>query len=144
VDSFFRAYTEICDQIILHATNLSKGYNSFRQTEINRKKAEQEAELRRIAEEQRREAEAAAKEGVKYEPVIPVPVVVHDAPTVTRTETGSVHQREHWDFELEDISKVGREYLMVDEKKVRQAVKDGVRSIPGFKIFLNPTMVVRT
>lgn len=40
-----------------------------------------------------------------------------------------------WAHEVEDISLVPREYLMIDEAKVKEAIKAGTRIIPGIKIF---------
>jgi ABC-type proline/glycine betaine transport system ATPase subunit len=39
--------------------------------------------------------------------------------------------RKVWAFELQDLSQVPREYLVLDEKKVRQAIRSGERAIPG-------------
>lgn len=40
-----------------------------------------------------------------------------------------------WTVEAVDLKKISREYLMVDEKKAREAVRKGVRKIPGFRIY---------
>lgn len=40
-----------------------------------------------------------------------------------------------WVHEVEDLSLVPREYLMIDEAKVKEAIKAGTRIIPGIKIF---------
>ena len=40
-----------------------------------------------------------------------------------------------WEFEIEDINKVPREYLTLDEKKVKDDLKMGIRNIPGLKIY---------
>jgi hypothetical protein len=39
-----------------------------------------------------------------------------------------------WVHEVEDINLVPREYLMIDDAKVKAAIKDGIRIIPGIKI----------
>ena len=40
-----------------------------------------------------------------------------------------------WAYEVEDLSLVPREYLMLDEAKVKEAIKAGTRIISGIKIF---------
>lgn len=40
-----------------------------------------------------------------------------------------------WTFEVVDYDQVPREYLMVDEKAIRQAIRDGNREIAGVRIF---------
>lgn len=64
-------------------------------------------------------------------PDLPVPVpVVAEAPKVE-----GVQMRKVWTFEVESVALIPAEYLVVDEKKIRQAVRDGVRDIPGVRIF---------
>jgi hypothetical protein len=47
-----------------------------------------------------------------------------------------------WTFEVIDKAKVPIEYLYVDEQVVRQAItgKDGLREIPGLRIFEKPSV----
>jgi len=51
--------------------------------------------------------------------------------------------RQVWSFALEDLSQVPREYLVLDEKKVRQAIRAGERNIPGLSVFLQQQTVYR-
>lgn len=101
---------------------------------------EREAEeARRKAEEERKKAEEAEiqkaeKEG--REAVIPEPApIVPEVKTSTHGKEGSVTYMKRWAFLIENSSEVPREYCMVDERLIRQAVKDGIRTIPGVKIF---------
>lgn len=48
---------------------------------------------------------------------------------------GQVATRRVWRFEVEDESQVPREYLVVNESEIREAVRNGVREIPGVRIF---------
>ena len=48
-----------------------------------------------------------------------------------------------WAFEITDASTVPRAYLIVDEKAIRQAVRDGVRTIPGVRIYQEESLRVR-
>ncbi len=99
--------------------------------------AEQEA-ARQAQEAEDRRAAAAA---------LPTPVaapVVAPAPTgPVRTSSGSVGTSKVWKFEIVNAGDVPREFLAVDEKLIRQAVRDGVRQIPGVRIFQGEQVRVR-
>lgn len=99
--------------------------------ELERRKAE-EASRKAQAELQAKldsEAKAAGVEPVQVEaPVIP------KAEAPVRTASGTAYQRKEWVFVVEDPKLVPREYLCVDERSIREAVRAGVRAIPGVKI----------
>jgi len=100
--------------------------------ELERRKVEEEAR-RQTAELQAKldaEAKAANVEPVKIEaPVVP------KASGPVRTAEGTSYQHTEWRFEVQDDAAIPREYLMPCETRIRQAVKDGVRNIPGVRIF---------
>lgn len=48
---------------------------------------------------------------------------------------GNTQTVKYWTFEIIDIVKIPEPYKVVNENAVRQAVRDGVREIPGIKIF---------
>ncbi len=50
--------------------------------------------------------------------------------------------RTTWEFEVLIDNEVPREYLVVDEKLIRQAIRDGVRDINGVKIFQKKSLAV--
>ncbi len=50
-------------------------------------------------------------------------------------EDGKLSKVKKWTWELEDEAAVPRKYLALDAKKIDDAVKQGVRNIPGIKIF---------
>jgi hypothetical protein len=110
--------------------------------EANRKAREEAA---RIAEEEARkkkasEAEieaarkAAEEEARKHEVVAPTVTapVVPATNNVTRTETGtSAHQVKNWKCRIVNASLVPREYCEPSTKLLNDAVKLGIREIPG-------------
>jgi septal ring factor EnvC (AmiA/AmiB activator) len=49
-----------------------------------------------------------------------------------------------WTFNLIDAAQVPREFLVVDERKIREAVKAGARDIPGVSIFEETKISVRS
>lgn len=101
------------------------------------KKAEMEA-LAKKQEAERldaiRKAEEDAAKNAVVAPTVVAPVV-QEATRVTRTESGSAFSKQPWVFEVTDPAAVPREFLSVDEKKIRDAVRMGVREIVGVRIY---------
>ena len=58
-----------------------------------------------------------------------------DLPTVNSVEDGLSYEQEYWEFEISNIKEVSAEFLKLDDKKIRQALRDGVRNISGLKIW---------
>lgn len=93
-------------------------------------------EQKRIADENKRleeEAITKAKEENSTSTDIVVPIVEQVKTTHgnVATTTGITYN----DFELVDLNLVPREYLMLDESKVKEAInKGGVKEIAGIKI----------
>jgi len=50
-------------------------------------------------------------------------------------EEGSSTTKTTWEFKLDDIEKVPMQYLQLNEKLVKEAIKLGHREIPGIEIF---------
>jgi len=102
------------------------------------KKAELEA-LAKKAEQERFEAiRKAEEEAAKNAIVAPTVIdpVVQETANITRTETGSAaFSKKPWIFEIKNESAVPREYLSVDEKKIRDAIRMGIREILGVRIY---------
>jgi len=115
-------------------------------------KIQRELDARAAALNAQREAEVR-KAAANGEPVKPIevdvlpPIVV--APVVPvqkvfRSETGSsVHLRKDWVWDVLDISLIPGKYLMVDKVAVNQAIKAGIREIPGIHIHEIETTVVK-
>jgi len=110
------------------------------------KKAELEA-LAKKAEKERLEAiqkaEEEAKENEVVAPTVVAPVV-QETPKITRTEAGSASQRKVWTFEIIDAALVPAIYKVVDEQKIRDAIRMGMRDISGIRIFEETKTVFRT
>ncbi len=88
--------------------------------------------------------EQRLKELVEQEKIeVPVPSFKPQEKTV-RSDMSTMSARKTWDFEIEDESQIPREYLMVDEKAIRKAVKSGIRSIPGVKIYEKEGLSIRS
>ncbi len=104
-----------------------------------------------IREEQERinrlRMEAARAEmelkGELSEPVDLVEVIA-EAPRRVSTEMGTVGQRMIRKWEVEDLSKVPLDYLMIDATKVGKVVRAGIPSIQGIRIWEEPILSVNT
>jgi hypothetical protein len=48
-----------------------------------------------------------------------------------------------WVFDVQDAAMIPREYLQVDEKKIREAVAAGTRNIPGVRIYQDESITLR-
>lgn len=107
------------------------------------------AQYRAVQEQRRREAELAAQKAAEdlqkqldaeakkkgTEPVKVETPVIQKQETTTRTETGSAYGRKVWTYKIVDVKAVPREYLVVSDTLIRDAVKAGIRQIPGVDIF---------
>jgi hypothetical protein len=71
----------------------------------------------------------------------PSTVSLPSLPVASATKVKGITRR--WVFEVTDTNLVPREYLMVDEKKVREAVAAGTRSIEGIRIYQDESLTIR-
>ena len=103
-------------------------------------KAQEAARQQAAKLEAELKAQAAA---ANVPPPLVVTPIIPDAPPPTRTENGTASQVTTWEFELVDAIQVPREYLTVNEQLIRQAVRNGVREIPGVRIFEKTSTRIR-
>jgi hypothetical protein len=64
-------------------------------------------------------------------------------PTTVRAESGSTTVQKRWAFRLVDLAQVPLEYLALNETKVRDAIRIGVRIIPGLQVYQDDVLQVR-
>lgn len=122
---------------------------AFKVEEEKRLKAEA-AERRRLEEEaaiKRAEELEAAGKGTEANAVIEnaaaAPAPVAKVGTMRGSYGAVATVRQVWTFEIDDISKVPADYLEVKSSAVNQAIRDGVREIPGLRIYQKDSMTVR-
>ena len=130
VNSKVRELTDPCKRIEEALKRKMNAYTA--QVELERRK--REAAERKAAEEAQRKINEAAKAAGVEAPKIAQPVTPAKREP-TRTELGTSYITKWWTYEVEDPAAVPREYLAVNEKAIGSAVKNGVRSIPGVKIY---------
>lgn len=68
--------------------------------------------------------------------------VVNDV-IATRSDYSTTSVTKRWKHELIDINKVPLEYLMLDDKKIKEAIKEGNKSIKGLKIYQEESLIIR-
>ena len=102
-------------------------------------KAREAEEINRLREE------AARREmALKGELTEPVAYVEESAPLPAhvRTQVGTLGTATIRKWEVEDMTKVPIEYLMVDASKIGRVVRAGIPSIPGIRIWEEETLRV--
>ena len=58
-------------------------------------------------------------------------------------EDGKIYSKKSWSFEITDENKIPREYLEVDEVAIKDDIKNGMRTIPGVRVFETEEFVIR-
>ena len=140
VRSFGKDFTEALDRIERGLKDKIGPY--AHKAELERREQERKAQEAARALQKKIDAEAK-KMGVESVTVV-TPVIPKDK-GVVRSETGtSSHIRKAWKAEVVDESQVPREFCSPDMRLVNQAVKMGVREIPGVRIFEDIQTVLRT
>ena len=107
------------------------------------RRRQEQAELARLAAEAARiDAETPDDEPVEAPPP-PAPIALNAPPKTVRSSMATTSMRDVWKWEIADESKIPREYLMIDEKKVNAMVRAGIRQIEGVRIFKTQELAVR-
>jgi len=88
-----------------------------------RKIQEAEAELRRLKNEPE----------VKEEPITIAPVV---------NKIGNMQTVKRWTYEVTDFSNLSDTYKMIDSVKINQAIREGMRDVPGLRIYQEESLSI--
>lgn len=139
IRGFVKPFTEKLDTIETTAKQKIRDYLTIR--EVERRKAQ--LALDNAQKELQKKIDAEAEEAGVESIQIPQSVV-KEGLVVTRTEFGSAHLRKSKDFKVVNPALVPREYLTVDERAIRDAIKRGIQEIPGVIIFDDTDVVLRT
>lgn len=98
---------------------------------------------------QREAEQAAARDAVvaiRAGNVVHATSLTQAAFSTAAAPVAGVSTRQVWDFEIVDVAAVPREYLEINEQKIRlvvRALKEGA-SIPGIRVFTRSEMVVKS
>lgn len=100
--------------------------------------------MRQKLTEYRKEEEKKRKELEKeLQTEMGIPIAVPKQHTTQRGQEGQAIVKKYWTYEVEDLSKVPREYLLLDDKKVKDAIKQGIRNIKGIRIYEEERLTIR-
>lgn len=104
------------------------------------RKAEEDRRLQQAADIEAA-GDAAGAVASLDEPVAPPPVVVEK----TTPKVAGLSYRDNWTFSIVDADKVPREYLMIDEVKIRAVVRalKADTNIPGIKAYAEKVLAGR-
>jgi hypothetical protein len=108
----------------------------FRQDEEARRQKliDEQSAAQAAAEKKAKKAKATGKpEPVYVAPPAPLPLAAIDSTTVRKT----------WTFEVVDEKSIPRNFMVLNEKMVREQIRNGVREIAGLRIFQQDTVVAR-
>ena len=141
VNNTAKMYTGKIQDLIIKPLKAKVG-EYLAKKELAEKKAQEEA--RKAAEKlQEKMNKEAAKAGVEA-PDVPKPKVKDKAVGPVKTTPGTGFTQKRWTYEVENINKVPRDYLKLDEGAVTRAIRAGAREIPGLKIFQRSSTAFRS
>lgn len=133
------------DQILAYEVEQErKRKEELRRLEEERKRKEEE--VRKAQEESIADVHSMSKNGdIELEFLPPEVPEIADLKQqeIELSQQKSKSIRLYWTFELTDINKVPIDYLMLNEKKVKDAIGSGVREIPGISIFQEERLNIR-
>ena len=84
-------------------------------------------------------AMAQAKKTNTLEVTVPI---VNDIKTI-KSAGATTTVKKVWTFKLDSLNDVPREYLILDTARVREAIREGKREIPGISIFQVDSLSIR-
>lgn len=142
-------------EVALKAKMLAFQRDEQRKAEEERQRLQREQTQRENEERERNrekdvERVAIATEGEEQDRATPPPIEV--APVeiaskfkpVTYGQTGAASTvRKVWASEIVDITLIPKEFIVADQVKINQAVRAGIREIPGVRIFQKEEMVIK-
>lgn len=148
INGFFKPYTDrvvqfkkdVASKIDLYRAEQRKRAEELARQEEERLKKEREAERRKQLEEAKKLGETPPPIAPKIEPIKPIDFT----PKTIAADKGKATERITWDFEIVDVTKIPREYLTPDEKKIRKVVVAGIREISGVRIFSKSETIFST
>ncbi len=149
----FRPYKEKAEQIKKILEEEILRYNKIRETRlIEEARIKKEAELKRLKEEQEKASKLNEVFGDESQKVLSdVFQKQHDKlenkdieiSNVIKSDKATTITRKQWTYEITEENQVPREYCSPDHYKIQIAIKNGIREIPGLKIFEKEILVTR-
>ena len=129
VNSLCKAITDNLDE----AERITKQKIGQHQARVELERRKQEELARKAADELQKKINAEAKKSGVEAPQVVAPVIPV-AQKVVRTENGASYQVKRWICTVINPAEVPREYCEPSKRLLDDAVKMGVRKLPGCKI----------
>ncbi len=153
INNMFKSQIEPLEKI---EANVKRAIVVFRQMqeEILRKEREEQErarreEMQRLEQERLAAAEANAPlEEVqaleaKQEDLALKPITIEPQKTSVRSTSGTMSAKKIWKFEVTDATMLPFEYLTPNEVAIRRAMQDGIRDIPGVRMYQEESISIR-
>jgi hypothetical protein len=137
---FEKYYTSMVADKVIDPANIKLSFY-FKQKEIERQKTEKKAQASMESKQVDLDqiADDAGVDRVKLDKPI-----LKSGKTRVVGEAGSATPKTTWLYKVKSINNVPRDFMAVDDKAIRQAIKNGERNIPGLEIYKETTAQVRT
>ncbi len=152
VDAACRAVMQRMDAARKRAGAKLQDFRTAQQAELRKAREAEQARIdreKRIADKRARllrkkgQTEQAEKVEAEADELSRTTAIAETVPTTTKAEGATVSETKRWDFEVEDLGHVPRQFLTLDKSKVREAINAGERTIPGIRIFQKTGLSVR-
>jgi len=117
-----------------------KRYTAFQEQQRREEQMRLQREQEKLQEALKKDAETKGVDMVTLPPVY-----VPEVPKAVHTDMGSQSSREHYSFRVTEFKDIPANYLEINEKAVRAAIKQGLRGndIPGILIYRDDTIAFR-
>ena len=153
INDFFKGFTNQFDS----ATGILKGkvrvyyeQEQEKKREANKQRllAEAKADEERKKREEKEAKERKLAEEENRDPIIPEPTIAEtpvEIPKVVAPDktTAGMTIKKIWKFKITYLNEVPREYFIIDESRIRQAIRDGKREIEGVCIYEESNVAVK-
>lgn len=154
VDKYARELKALLDPAQKHLNTQLGNWNTReaerKLAEARRLEAEKQAKIQQLADEAADRKKAMEDFGVATTKADDQAAVAEQK-AVAKTYTAEVRSlgvpavkgvRQQWKHELIDLSLVPRDYLMVNDQAVREAINAGAREIPGLRIYAEANVAI--
>ena len=145
---FFKAINSLCKKWTPKLTDIENslkrkiGTYKYQQDLDRNKKEKAQADAR---EELQKTIDKQAEDAGVDAPQIPAMAPIPKVDTVARSDDGSsAFIKQPWVYEITDEEAIPREYCVPNPTKIKEAIKAGIREIPGVKIFQDVQTTIRT
>lgn len=135
INAFFKTLSEPMEEADKIVSGKMLEWRKLERDRIEKEQARLNEEARK--KQEKLNATAALKAEKKGVPVESIPVKEVIAPVIQQQAkfVGAGGFTKFWNYEIQDETKIPISFRMIDEQKIKYAIKNGIREIPGVRIF---------